>query len=963
MTARAPPFVAHPSSASEIAALLRVLFDRASFDVVDPDPLREALVRIAARYGEIVTASLNLAPEHHLDELTALLALQGRPAAAASTYLSFSPTARPSVERVASLPVDPVIVRAHTRVAGKADDSGEPPVFETTSDLSLVQVQPERAVYCDAGHRWSRKLRLSDLRPDPPTAPALVPYELHIGHGATFGLGGLRQVIIRLGVRTPPVPVGQSDWIVRSPDGEQPLQVISDATRSLAQSGDVVLAPPPIWPATAIDGVQSRWLTLRFPALESSAGHWRSPRLDALTIRVIAAIEAQPVTTAFQDTIPLDVSKDFLPFGDRPRFGSAFRLISPTFAEPGAKVELRVQLTNPANATDAPVPPVMREGKPSVVWEILTPPGVARAVTVLDGTKGFTQSGSVSFTVPEDIGPAPADGKREVWLRARLASGHYGIIPPAEGAPVPIVLAPVLRSVVVHASIERGPLPAEHLISQGALTKRHLDPLFPVPVDAVPVADVTGPTLYVGLGPLGDPAGTDLRRILAKGQHIAWHVRPHLPAPPLVYEDPVQRADAPQWQMWCDNGWLDMPTRDASDGLTRSGLVRVEVPDHPAGGIGVMLDEPVSKLAWLRIVWPASDGRDLPTALTLNSVEARHLQRLLNEIVGSSAGRPDQVFHALRTPVIGPVRLQVRETEEDWIDWIEVESTKSADNDARAFSLDRKTGTIRFGDGRHGRIPPPGPNNIRLAQYHTGGGHSGNQPAGALAQLRSAVPGVTAVTNMDPATGGLDADNPARVRERGSSWLRHRGRAVGVDDFEDLAKEASPEVARAFCVSARDLTKTTSDATTAREPGIVSVIVIPHATDPAPQPRLDLLASVKTYLDERRPAAGRLVIVGPTYSRVRVRAEIAPADDWSPDEVGTACRDRVRAFLHPVSGGADQCGWAFEQRPHRSDIYSLLDAMECVGFVRSVAITIDTPPGMPVIVAPGEIDVQASGSP
>jgi hypothetical protein len=937
-----PWFVTRPRSADEIAHVLGELLNRATFETAGADPLREAIVRIAARYGEIVTASLNAAPELHLDAFAALLGQHGAPATAARAHLSFTPTASPLG--------NPVPVPAHTRVAGQPSGSGEPPVFETLTDVDLVRVEPVRALLFDSGHRRVKMVSAANLRPDPPVISMPVPYELHIGHKTAFGLAGLRRVWVRLGIRDPGIAAGHLDWIVRLPEGDRVLQIDTEATDGLAQSGEIALLPPPEWPATTIDGVESRWLTLRLRTEPAGPPHWRPPRLDAVAIRVAATITAQPVAAAFHDGIPIDTSKDFPPFGDRPRFGSVFQLVCREFGEPGAKVEVQVQLTNPFGAVASPIPPVAREGKPVVVWEISTSTGV-RSVVPVDTTYSLTQSGSISFVVPGDATPMVIAGKLAVWLRARLVAGHYGNILPTEGPPIPIQLAPVIRSIAVQSTLERGPMQPEHLVSQGALTSRLLDPAIPVATDAVPTADVDGPTLYIGLAALGISDPLD---VVARSRSMAWHVRPHLPDPPLVYREATPSPDAPRWQLRCAAGWRDMATNDRSAELTRSGIVQVSIAERAAAWPDVMLDVAASKLAWIRIVWPADHEPELPLALTINSVEARHSQRLRNEIVGSSNGQPDQVFTALRTPVIDAVRLQVRETEEDWIDWAEVASLSSAGHAARIFTLDRSTGAIRLGDGRNGRIPPVGPNNIRLTQYTTGGGRAGNQSTAALAQLRSAVPAVDSVTNHEPATGGRNADDP--VRARSSVWLRHRGRAVCADDFADLARQASAEVARAFCVPARDLGNATGAATS--EPGVISVIVLPHDTNPAPQPRLDLLATVKNYLDERRAPAGRLVVVGPSYSWVTVRMQVAPADGWAPHEVATACRDRVAAFLHPVSGGPDNCGWTLGQRTHRSDIFGLLAAMDCVGFVRSLSLSIDTPRAMPIIVAAGTIDVQ-----
>jgi hypothetical protein len=142
------------------------------------------------------------------------------------------------------------------------------------------------------------------------------------------------------------------------------------------------------------------------------------------------------------------------------------------------------------------------------------------------------------------------------------------------------------------------------------------------------------------------------------------------------------------------------------------------------------------------------------------------------------------------------------------------------------------------------------------------------------------------------------------------------------------------------------------------QPGVVSTIVIPWTTDPSPQPSLDLLKTVKDYLDARRSPAGRFVIVGPTYTRVSVRLQVMPTVGWSPEGVAVECKRRIAEFLHPLTGGSNGCGWALGQRPHRSDFHGLLDVIDGVDFIRGLSLFIDGPTGMPIIVAAGTIDVE-----
>ena len=60
------------------------------------------------------------------------------------------------------------------------------------------------------------------------------------------------------------------------------------------------------------------------------------------------------------------------------------------------------------------------------------------------------------------------------------------------------------------------------------------------------------------------------------------------------------------------------------------------------------------------------------------------------------------------------------------------------------------------------------------------------------------------MTNPDAAVGGVDAEIITHARQRASMEIRSRYRAVTAEDFEFLAGEASPRVARAVCIPPRD---------------------------------------------------------------------------------------------------------------------------------------------------------------
>jgi hypothetical protein len=979
-SSQAPHLVEHPRSVDEIAGLLNRMLDDRGFAAPGTDPLRDALVQIAARYGEIVTRCLNAAAGLHLEAFSEPLGGPRRPAQAARVHVGFRPA--PAAARRSDEARRPARVPIYTRLAARGEDSGEPAIFETLAELELVRAEPVRAVFVDAGHRRFADVGaiLSEAGFGGDIANLLGPvaYALHIGHRAAFGLPGLQRVRVRVDLQDAGLPDSGSQfvWVVATANGDLALEVESDTTGNLSHGGEVVLTPPSEWPAVAVDGIESRWLTLRLRRrLEATeqAAHWRPPRLAALSLRMVAATGPQAVPAACHDGMPLDISKDMFPFGERPRFGSAFQVLSPVFGEAGAGVEVMIRLTNPEGSTAPPIPPVSRDGLPNVVWEISTTSGF-QAVAANDGTQSLTQDGALVFSVPDDVSAIPIAGKTGAWLRARLVSGHYGTIPAIDGTTMVVQRAPAVRSIAVRSTLERGPLPPEHLVSEGALTKTRIGAPMPSPVDAFPSPDIDGPVLYIGLDTLGAVGeGLDTLKALgdiAKGRVISWHIRPPSPpARPIVVGKPTPNSGACRWQMRSADGWRDTTIHDASAGLTRPGIVQLTLSDEPEEWPGNVLDPAGRKLAWLRVVRPVVEGPRtiprLPIGLTINSVLAQHSQHLSDEIVGSSNGRKDQIFKALRTPIIGDVVLQVRELDDDWVTWNEVDTLALSRPESRDFTLERSTGELRFGDGRRGRIPPPGANNVRLHRYATGGGRLGNQPAKAIAQLLSAVPAVEAVVNLEPAAGGLDAEDAAQVRSHAAAWLRHRDRAVCADDFADLARKASPAVARAICVAGRDLgvSALVERGELEPEPGVVSAIVIPWSADPAPQPSLDLLETVKNYLDARRSPVGRLVTVGPTYARVSVRLQVVPTAGSPPDELASECERRIAEFLHPLTGGPEGTGWATGRQPHRSDIYGLVDGIDGVDFVRGLSVVVDVRTGMPVIVAAGTIAVEPVSEP
>jgi predicted phage baseplate assembly protein len=310
----------------------------------------------------------------------------------------------------------------------------------------------------------------------------------------------------------------------------------------------------------------------------------------------------------------------------------------------------------------------------------------------------------------------------------------------------------------------------------------------------------------------------------------------------------------------------------------------------------------------LRVVWAG-----------VNAIEIEQLVTYTNLIVGESNGTADQEFQLPATSIEPETLVLEVETEGRWDPWMRVDDLATVDpeddprisrdaaRDARVFQLDALAGTVLFGDGVRGRVPPAG-HRIRARQLRSGGGVAGNLPPGTLKTISATTTGSESVGSrlvvaQPLALGGSsDAETLRDAERRIPAKLQHRERAVTADDYRQLARE-TPGVA----VGRVDLLPRFKPQTRHDEiAGVVTVMALPdRPIAPAPNPRADrpFLEAVHAWLDSRRPLGTELYVIGCEYVPVAVSVVVTIADGASPDTTLQAVKDALRRVLWPLSGG------------------------------------------------------------
>ncbi|GAA0944926.1 hypothetical protein GCM10009558_060060 [Virgisporangium aurantiacum] len=273
------------------------------------------------------------------------------------------------------------------------------------------------------------------------------------------------------------------------------------------------------------------------------------------------------------------------------------------------------------------------------------------------------------------------------------------------------------------------------------------------------------------------------------------------------------------WEAWDGREWQNVRILDdTSAGFNSPGEVTLLLPPrHKPLALGTR------RAHWVRcrLIQAAPgqpDYRNPPRLESLQAlsiggaVAAHHAEPAPAELLGTSTGRPGQVFTVRRAPVLPrkadetvrvvPPRHDRGSPPEEEV-WSEVADLSDATIDDRVFTWSSANGEIRFGpqvfdrEGRarqHGAVPQEDAQ-IYVTGYRYGGGRRGNVAANRLTVLHTSIPFVANVTNLDPATGGVDAESVENAKVRGPLYLRWERLLVPTSQPPPPSRPAVPTIA------------------------------------------------------------------------------------------------------------------------------------------------------------------------
>jgi hypothetical protein len=676
--------------------------DRALAVADDPRDFGMALLKLAARMGEIVIEQFNRVPEKNFLAFLDLVGVNLLPPRSARAPLTFALAEK--------APTDGFVPQGtKVGVAGVEEDV----VFETEEDLVVSRASPLRVYslspvqdrYTDlqellAGAVAEGKTILGDAEPTP--AWPLIDHILYLGHDRLLALAATADVPVKITMGLFGGTLGQIDWQYH--DGK--------SWRSVGQStgaASVSFKVPGIREAK-VQGYDAQGNLIARPGYWIRAKTAQPLAADPTQLPTISSIEAEVSVKgvsespelAFFNKLPLDVTKDLFPFGERPKFNDTLYIAwEEAFSKPGAAITIDAALS-PAAAFPRPQTRNIKlawehwDG-PNKKWSAIaetTQAGVPAEVgpyKFTDTTNAFTKDGKVDFLCPT-MEPVAVNQEKNYWLRVRILEGGYG-----EEAKYETTTEEQLKTTLRSADLADAGLTEAQLsrvassLKKGGVvdTARYIPATFTPPslksfaVEYAYTESARSGFTIVSVNdfiyrdvshelPIQPFVPTDERR---PALYIGFdEARPFQGSPLTLFFQVLQPRYGQQagaegagggisrpvvvWRYWDGEDWARLAVDDETRNFSQGGRVRFIAPYNlsPRVVFG-------ARVLWLKATLEEGDYARSPrlAGIYLNTVWASHGVTLKDQTLGSSNGEPGQSFTFAKAPVLEGEMIEVRE--------------------------------------------------------------------------------------------------------------------------------------------------------------------------------------------------------------------------------------------------------------------------------------------------------------
>lgn len=566
------------------------------------------------------------------------------------------------------------------------------------------------------------------------------------------------------------------------------------------------------------------------------------------------------------------------------------------------------------------------------------------------------QERELSFVCPEDMQEIGVNAEENYWIRGRIVQIQNAYSPNA------IYCSPHIKNMRIRYGYDRPVHPPEQIVMMNNLERKdRTNEVSKGGTTVRPFLTLEGsePSVWFGYD-LPPERGPIHLHVMLKQRYVTAEDVPF-----IEWEYLKQRGGSSQW--------APLAVADDTNGFTQSGDIQFVGPQDFALETHFGLER-----YWIRAV--NRDGRydhelettDVPRLLNvlLNTTLAVQQRTIINELPQRSESYNTaeegltEYYILAETPVLSEevwvdetAYLSREEAEqfqregEDieiivdsegevlriWARYYEVEHFLRTESHDRHYTMDRATGRMSFGNSRAGNsISRSGEDTVRVT-YTAGGGKRGNVLHDTITSMQDSIAFIDGVTNHYAAAGGCDAGTLEEAIIRGPKLFTHLNRAVIAEDFEWLARQAHPNVAKVKCLP-------NVNVKLEKQPGAITIVVLPNSGIGDGAHFQELKRKIENSLITKAASniafPGRIQVMEPALLEIGVQVTVwvKHMDDVVPVE--REIIHKLNQFLHTLTGNTDGQGWEIGQIVHHSMFYALLKSVGPVVHIPQLSLDV-----------------------
>lgn len=298
-----------------------------------------------------------------------------------------------------------------------------------------------------------------------------------------------------------------------------------------------------------------------------------------------------------------------------------------------------------------------------------------------------------------------------------------------------------------------------------------------------------------------------------------------------------------------------------------------------------------------------------------------HYSAYLQLAIGN--GFPKQKYQIKMDNILSShLEIMVEEADGLWHCWQQVKDFDASFPESRHFCFEESSGMVSFGDCEHG-MAPVGP--VYLVRAVASEGIDGNVKQQQISTCLRKLP-VAHISNHWVAAGGKQPETLQECFMRARASLRQCKRAVTDEDYQQQVKNAPGlMIQNCRCVSSAQLYQ----GEVAGEENTVHIVVQPFSKEKREKLNEGYYRNLYALLDRCRLMGTKVRVLSPEYIGITIFAEI---------RIRPYYQQAHQMIQKTVEDFFDTAKWVFGNPVQYSTLYGVIDRLECVLSVDSLAI-------------------------